>query len=318
MRETALGVQFFITMQLARLLYAVFVCGLLPAQSIPTNLPARAAGTNDLLAIYVYASPDLSRTVRVGTDGSIRLPMLPAPVQVAGLMPQEIERALAEALEKSGLFVNTYVSVTVVEYQSKPIRVAGAVKRPTTFQALAEVTLLDAIAQADGLTPEAGDEVLVSSAEGDRTLLRRIPIKALINAADPSANLKLSGGEEVRVPEAGRFYVVGNVRHPGAFLMRDSSSISLFKALALAEGLAPFAGKQAFVLRHDPATGVRTEVAVELKKVLARKAEDVQLGANDVLYIPDNSGRRLGLAVLEKALVFGSGASSALIYGSTR
>jgi hypothetical protein len=40
----------------------------------------------------------------------------------------------------------------------------------------------------------------------------------------------------------------------------------------------------------------------------------VALTANDILYIPDNSGKRLALAVLERILVFGGGASTALIY----
>jgi polysaccharide export outer membrane protein len=304
---------------------AMITCGLLGAfipayanaQTIPANLPARVAGSDDLLAIFVYGSPELSRTVRVGADGAIRLPMLPTPVPAAGSMPREIEQALAAALSKTGLIVNPYVSVTVVEYRSRPISVSGAVKRPTTFQAIADMTLLDAIAQADGLTPDAGDEILVSKVEGDQTILRRIAVKSLIDAADPGANMKLSGGEQVRVPEAGHFFVLGNVRRPGSFVIRDGSSISIFKALALAEGLAPFAGKQVFLL-HRNAGGATVETSIDLKKVLARQTADVEIGVNDILYIPDNSGRRLGVAVLEKALMFGSGASSALIYGSTR
>jgi hypothetical protein len=47
-----------------------------------------------------------------------------------------------------------------------------------------------------------------------------------------------------------------------------------------------------------------------------RKAPDATLMSNDILYIPDNKGRRVGLAALEKILLFGSGATSALIYGS--
>jgi len=287
------------------------------AQPIPANLPARVAGNDDLLAVFVYGAPELSRTVRVGADGAIRLPMLPTPVAAAGSMPLEIEQALASALTKTGLFINPYVSVTVVEYRSRPINVSGAVKRPATFQAVADMTLLDAIAQADGLTPDAGDEVLVTRMEGDKRILQRVPVKALIDAAEPSANFKLSGGEEVRVPEAGHFFVLGNVRRPGSFVIRDGSAISIFKALALAEGLAPFAGKQVFLL-HRNAAGITEETSIDLKKVLSRKADDVDIAVNDVLYIPDNSGRRLGVAILEKALLFGSGASSALIYGSTR
>lgn len=314
-------------MRLSPLFYPLLLCSFIavapaapaPAgEPTPANLPARIIGNNDLLSIFVYGSPELSRSVRVGADGTIRLPMLAAPVLVAGSMPKEVEVTLAKAIESSQLFVNPYVSVNVAEYQSKPISVAGAVRRPTTFQAVSEVTLLEAIARGDGLTPEAGDEVLVSNIAGDATLVRRIPIKALIDAADPEMNLKLTGGEEIRVPEAGRIFIVGNVRRPGAFVIRDSAGMTLFKALAMAEGLAPFAGKQAFLLRREAGSGNANEITVDLKKVMDRKADDVKLAANDVLYIPDSSGRRIGMAVLEKALLLGSGAGSALIYSATR
>ena len=80
-------------------------------------------------------------------------------------------------------------------------------KKPTTFQAAGTVTLLDAIAKAEGLSETAGMEVLVShQSSGDSSvkLTQRIPIQGLINDADPALNIILHGGEEVRVPEAGR------------------------------------------------------------------------------------------------------------------
>jgi hypothetical protein len=49
---------------------------------------------------------------------------------------------------------------------------------------------------------------------------------------------------------------------------------------------------------------------------MGRKAPDAALLPNDVLYIPDNRGKRIGLAALEKILSFGSTAgATALIYG---
>jgi hypothetical protein len=48
---------------------------------------------------------------------------------------------------------------------------------------------------------------------------------------------------------------------------------------------------------------------------MKRQAPDVILTANDILYIPDNHGKRLGIATLEKLLLFGSTAgATALIY----
>jgi polysaccharide export outer membrane protein len=235
-------------------------------------------------------------------------------------MPSELEIAVAKALQEEGLVVAPFVTITVAEYASRPISVAGAVKNPLTFQANAPVTLLEALTRAGGLTAGAGSEILISKTQpgpgGEPTsLIQRVPVKALIDAADPEANLKLAGGEEVRVPEAGKVFVVGNVKRPGAFTVEDGAETSVLKMLAMAEGLAPNSGKQAFIYRRE-ASGSKNEIAIELGKIMERKAPDATLVANDILYIPDNRSRRMGLAILERLMVFGSTAgATALIYG---
>ena len=56
-------------------------------QPVGTNLPARPIGAADLLAISIYGAPELTRTVRVGEDGLIRLPMLREKIDARGLLP---------------------------------------------------------------------------------------------------------------------------------------------------------------------------------------------------------------------------------------
>ena len=202
------------------------------------NLPAQKIGANDLIAVSVYDAPELTRTIRVDSDGSISLPLLKSPIAADGLLPRDLEAAIAEALRSAEILVDPVVKVTIVEYHSHPISVAGAVRRPITFQAETPVTLLEAIARAEGLTETAGSEILVTRPR--QQLIERIPVKGLIDAADPALNLKLEGGEEVRVPEARKIYVVGNVKKPGAFPVRDSADSSVLKMLALAEGVAPY------------------------------------------------------------------------------
>jgi polysaccharide export outer membrane protein len=214
--------------------------------------------------------------------------------------------------------------VNVVEYHSRPISVAGAVRRPTTFQAIGAVTLLDALTRAEGLTPTAGPEVLITKRQAGPdgsqvSLLQRIPVKSLIDEADPDSNLHLTGGEEIRVPEAGRVFVVGNVRRPGAYPVQDATDTTVLKVLALSEGLAPFAAKQAFILRRESATGAKNEIPIELANIMNRKSPDVPLEQDDILYIPDNRSKRLSITALERILTFGTAtASGVLIYGAAR
>ena len=119
-----------------------------------------------------------------------------------------------------------------------------------TFQAYGYVTLLMALAKAEGLTSEAGRNLLVtipSEAPGAPPRVRTVPIQTLMSGADTSLNLPLHGGEEIRVPEAERVYVLGNVKKPGAFPVRDAAETSVLKVLALSEGLAPWATKEAYL-----------------------------------------------------------------------
>ncbi len=296
--------------------------GVVPESNL-ANLPAQKIGADDLVAVAVYGAPELSRTVRVGSDGTLRLPMLKARIKAQGMMPAQLETAIAGALEHEQILIDPVVTVSMVEYRSRPISVAGAVRRPLTFQAYGGVTLLDAVTRAEGLAADAGPEILVSKSQkgpdGEpATLVQRIPVKSLIDAADPDFNLRLTGGEEIRVPEVGKIYVVGNVKKPGAFAIRDSSDTSVMKLLALSEGLLPYASDQAYVYRREGAAGGKNEISIDLKKIVDRKSPDVTLLANDILYIPEKRGRKATLAAIEKLVMFGSASGAALIYAGVR
>lgn len=282
-----------------------------------SNLISQSVGPNDLIDVSVYDAPELSRTIRIGSDGFLTLPMVKQRIQADGLYAADLETAIGEALRKEEILVNPVVTVTIAEYHSRPISVSGSVKVPVVFQAEGPTTLLEALARAQGLTNEAGREILVSrsqpEADGKSILLtRRIPVRGLLDDADPALNVILTGGEEIRVPEMGKIYVLGNVKKPGAFPVQGYDT-TVLEMLALAEGLAPFAGKQAYIYRREGA-GPKNEIAVPLEHIMKRKAADVTLTANDILYIPDNTSRRLALATLEKLILFGGAAGTALIY----
>jgi polysaccharide biosynthesis/export protein len=283
-----------------------------PAPDSPlTNLPAHKVGPNDLLSVSVYDAPELSRMVRVSADGFIRMPMLKERIPVADMLPAQVEAAIAAALESEEILVSPVVTVAIAEYTSRPINVAGAVKQPQTFQAVGPMRLLDAISKAGGLTELAGSEILVSDS---RQQVHRISVKGLLETSDPSLNIPLSGGEEIRVVEAGKAFVVGNVKKPGAFVLKDREESSVLQMLALAEGLTGFPSKRAYIYRRH-ADGSRTEVTVELSQILRRKQTDVGIMAEDILYIPEDKSRKLSIAALEKVLLFGSTAgATALVW----
>jgi len=284
------------------------------------NLPAQRLGVDDLIGVSVYDAPEFTRTVRVEPDGFIHLPLLKNGVPARGVLPGKLEASIAEALIREQILVDPVVKVTVVEYHSRPISVMGAVKKPLTFQAVGTVTLLDALARAEGLSPEAGTEVLVSRPQPSRdargevraTLVERVPLNRLLKDADPAVNFQLRGGEEIRIPEAGKIFVVGNVHKPGAFPVRDAGDNSVLKLVALSEGLMPYAAKLAYIYRRDDA-GAKQEIAVPLAKIMERKEPDVPLQVDDVLYIPDNKARRNTVNVIDRVTSFGASTASGVL-----
>lgn len=273
-----------------------------------TNLPALELHPGDLLAVSVYDAPELTRTVRVDPDGAIRLPLLTEGVQAAGLMPRELEAGLSQALKSEEILVDPVVKITVVEYHSRPISVMGAVRKPITFQADGVVTLLDALARAEGLTEDAGAEILVT--QNDE--VRHVAVKQLLNLADPAVNLRLTGNEEVRVPVAGKIFVLGNIRKPGGFAVRDPGDNTVLKMVALSEGLMPFSQKIAYIVRRQQGEKPQ-EIPVELAKIMERKSPDVPLEVGDILYVPDNKTRRSTMSIIDRVAGFGASTASGVL-----
>lgn len=283
-----------------------------------SNLPVARIGADDLIGVSVYDSPELTRTIRVDADGLIHLPMVKQLIQAAGLYPSELEKSITEVLIKENVLINPVVTVSVVEYRSRPITVAGAVKSPVTFQAMGTVTLLDAISRAGGISENAGAVILVNrqqTAENGTSsaLVQRIPVHGLLSGEDLSLNLILKGGEEIRIPEAGRVYVVGQVKKPGAYMITEGSESSVLKALALSDGLDTFPSKSAYIYRKEGGANGNNAIPVDLKSIMQRKSPDVALMANDILYIPSANGHRTALTVFERSLLIAAGLGATLI-----
>jgi polysaccharide export outer membrane protein len=142
--------------------------------------------------------------------------------------------------------------------------------------------------------------------------VERVPIQRLLKDADPAVNFVLRGGEEIRVPEAGKIFVVGNVQRPGAFPLTGDGEASVLRMVALSEGLLPYAAKIAYIYRRGD-DGAKHEIPVEIEKIMERKAPDVTLQVDDVLYIPDNKTRRTTMNVIDRITSFGASTASGVL-----
>jgi protein involved in polysaccharide export with SLBB domain len=132
-------------------------------------------GNSDLLSISVFDVPELSRELRVSQSGTISIPLVPTRVHVAGLTEIQAQQVIADVLQANGLVSHPEVSVTVKEHKSKPITIVGAVQHPMVYEADHGVTLLEAIAEAGGISNDAGDTILVTRAHSPSFIMVPIP-----------------------------------------------------------------------------------------------------------------------------------------------
>jgi polysaccharide biosynthesis/export protein len=135
-----------------------------------------------------------------------------------------------------------------------------------------------------------------------------VNLKDLMETGDTANNIPLQAGDVVTVPHAGIVYALGAVGRPGGFvLVNDRAQMTTLKLLALAGGLNRTAKKDHAVIIRKDNQGKQHEVAVDLKKVLERQSEDLQLQPSDILYVPDSAAKQAMLRAAEFGIALGSG-----------
>src|SRR6202167_251115 len=276
-----------------------------------SNLPFQPIGASDLVRLTVDDSPELSQTFRVDQQGNLNLPLLNQSIRAAGLMPDALRDEIAATLKARHLLVNPVVDVSVVEYRSRDVTIAGAVKTPMTIQELGDLRVLGAISQAGGLLPEAGPEIIVEQANGSA---QRISVRELFDGHHPQLNIRVTAGSQIRVPECEQVFVVGDVKRPGAFPFQDMQDTTVLKLLALSGGLDSFSRNTAYIYRTEPGSAQKQEIEVPLRRILDRKSEDVKLAPNDILYVPTNGKLKASASVLNHVTGMGNAAVSAAIW----
>jgi polysaccharide export outer membrane protein len=303
-----------------------------PAQQAKTYGPRAdefLIGPGDLLEISVFEAPEMNRTLRVSASGEISLELLD-PVKASGLTPLELELVLQEQLRRKYM-KDPHVEVLIRELQSHPVSVLGAVKQPGVFQIQGTKNVIEMLSLAQGLTDDAGDTVLIVRGGGrsgsisnepqelkrgedvEKEEIEQINLKDLLDSRNPSLNVAVRGGDIVKVPRAGIVYVVGEVKKPGGFVLKNNEDISVLQALALAEGLTRTSAKGAMrIIRTDPGTEKRIEIPVDLGKILNSKAPDLMLQPKDIVFVPNSTGKTVLYRGADAALVTATGAA---IYG---
>ena len=259
-------------------------------------------GPGDILELTVFSSPELSGLLQVDTHGNIYLPYGTHAIQVAGKSVAQIIPLVARSLVAQKLAINPKVSITVGSVKSRPIVVLGDVRQPITIQAIHPIPLRQALTNASGPGASPGNWVVITSRNpngGFSTV--QLPLQKVLFSNNAKYNPELTGGEDVRITYPSQVYAVGDVRKQGEFPMSNSQHLTALRLIALTGGWLPTASPDSSVIVRS-VDGKVIVIPVPMNRILQRRAIDIPLRRNDVLYVPNSTFKTVTLNGLQLAI----------------
>lgn len=161
-----------------------------PGTSVLPDTPAADYRINplDVLRISVFGEPELTfQTLPVDPSGQITLPMV-GTVQAKGRTAQELSAEISVALRR--YLRQPQVAVNVAEFTSQKVTIEGTVKAPGVYQALSDMTLMDAIAMGQGVGDYSKqDEIVVFRRQGDQRYVARFDLTTITRGESPDPRI---------------------------------------------------------------------------------------------------------------------------------
>ena len=281
-----------------------------PSESVAQTESGYVLGPDDQIIIRAIDAPEISeKPFLIGTNGNITLPLI-GKVKAGGLTVEQLETELNKRL--SDYVRDPQVSVTVSENRSHPVFVFGAVNKPGVVQLQGPKTLCEVLSMAGGPSETAGSSLTVTrrrengdipvpSAMIDPTgqfSVAELNVQEILEGIDPAANIGIKPNDVISVSErsSSMIYVVGDVKRAGAFTLGGRESLSVLNVLSLAGGLERTAKPtRARIIRRAPGQPKHQEIAVNIKQILAGKAEDMAMRPQDVLVVPSSGSRTFAI-----------------------
>jgi polysaccharide export outer membrane protein len=203
---------------------------------------------------------------------------------------------------------NPHVGVFIREYRNQRISVMGAVVKSGVYDVTGQKTILDLLSLAGGLKEdttqfagpllflirppnwegEASKKGTESDEQKPKTFI--INLEELLVKGDLTLNLPVLHGDVINVPSAGKVFVGGEVKRPGAFPL--SRSMTLSQAITSAEGVTPKAkGSNVKIFRYSEMRTEKDIISVDVYAIQKGKGEDLLLKENDIIFVPKSDSK---------------------------
>ncbi len=294
-----------------------------PAADSTVPVTVFRLGAGDIIQIHAVEAEDMSdKPIRIGADGYINLPTV-GRLKVADRTVEDVQAEIVDRLKR--LIVKPDVTVTAVETHSHPVSVVGAVKNPGVYELTGRKTLLEVMSLSGGPRDDAGYIARITRQKefgpiplpkaavdvSGQFSVAELNLQKIMEARDPAGNIPMMPNDVISVPKADMVYVIGDVLKPGGIALGDQKTVTVLQAVSVASGLGKTAKSTAAkILRITPGSTTRTEIAVNLKTILAGKSSDVPLQPEDILFVPTSLRKDVALKTLEAM----AGSATSVIY----
>lgn len=208
----------------------------------------------DLIDVDVYSEEDLHKPARLGSDGTVLLPLI-GSVKVGGLTVAEATDLIAKRYG-NGFVKNPSVLITVLQYRKSTFSILGQVLRPGSYEIPegSHVSIVEAVSMASGYTATA--------AQNSVTVKRVVDGKVTtfkVRAGDMAQNsdvvpFEILPDDTVLVPASqyqnNSFSILGQVTKPGLYEIPEGAHVSIIDALSLAGGCTPMAAQNSISVKR--------------------------------------------------------------------
>jgi polysaccharide export outer membrane protein len=301
------------------LICLLILCALGAAAEKPAS--TYVLGPDDQLVVTVLELEEVhDAPLHIDLRGTVNVPLI-GRLQAGGLTIDEVEAELNTRFRK--YVKDPHITVAIKEFGSQPVSVLGSVNKPGIHQLRGRKNLFEVLSMAEGLRNDAGNSINITRrmAYGKLPLANavvhpaggfsvgEVAVSSVMHAKNPLENIAIMPEDVISVPRAAVVYVVGTVRKSGGFVLGEKTDVSALQAIALAEGLdRGAAANRARIFRKSAdGSGSRIEIPVDLSKVLSGKGSDVPLYADDILFVPSSTAKKVSYRALETAVQLSTG-----------
>lgn len=292
-----------------------------PVTTVRQNLSMAAAlknpapseymlGAEDRVEITVFRHDELGMETTIDPTGQISYYLI-GDIQAAGLTPYELRDKIREELRE--YLKQPEVVVRVTEPRSRKIFVLGQVKNPGVYRMRSELTLLEAISAAGGVTRDAYLSGAYVVRDGKILLVNFFK---LIARGNTDENIPLLVGDVIYIPDNKdqKVFVLGEVNRQSAIPTTDT--MTLIEAIAAAGGFTHDANRKSILVMRG---NLSEPDVMQIDAGRMDLVNNIPLQRGDIIYVASSSFADVERIAVRIAHILAPflDVSRGIIYGNT-